>query len=120
MHQQALDLICGKKHAAIGSVRCVEPRAAVECWLPATRRAGSASSIVMSSIAGLTDAAVTALSALSIGYVNTKDNQRSNHRLDGWGVDARALGGLGKPTGRAGSFRHIHQLTQRVAAAGQA
>ena len=74
----------------------------------------------MSSIAGLTDAAVTALSALSIGYVNTKDNQRSNQRLDGWGIDARALGGLGKPIGRAGPFRHIHQLTQRVAAAGQA
>ena len=57
---------------------------------------------------------------LSIGPVNTKDNQSSNQRLDGWGIDARALGGLGKPTGRAGSFRHIHQLTQRVAAAGQA
>jgi hypothetical protein len=52
----------GKKHAAIGSVRCVEPRAAVECWLPATRRAGSGSSSVMSSIAGMTDAAVAALS----------------------------------------------------------
>ena len=73
----------------------------------------------MSSIAGLTDAAVTALSALSIGYVNTKDNQ-TNQRLDGWGVDARALGGLGKPIGRADPFRHIHQLAQRVAAAGQA
>ena len=57
---------------------------------------------------------------LSIGNVNTKDNQRSDQRLDGRAIDARALGGLGKPIGRAGPFRHIHQLTQRVAAAGQA
>jgi hypothetical protein len=57
---------------------------------------------------------------LSIGNVNTKDNQKVHQRLDGQGIDARALGGLGKPIGRAGPFRHIHQLTQRVAAAGQA
>ena len=57
---------------------------------------------------------------LSIGSVNTRDNQRSNQRLDGWGIGARALGSFGKPIGRAGPCRHIHQLTQRVAAAGQA
>jgi hypothetical protein len=57
---------------------------------------------------------------LSIGSVNTRDTKDPNRRLDGWGIGARALGSFGKPIARAGPCRHIHQLTQRVAAAGQA
>lgn len=57
---------------------------------------------------------------LSIGSVSTRDNQRSRpaaRRLGHWRA---SLGSFGKPIGRAGPCRHIHQLTQRVAAAGQA